>query len=351
MGDREETMRIRNTGDLVLANTGGTFQTETGGTSNFRAGKNAGNSIASGGDHNTVVGDEAGTAITTGLENTLVGSSAGAANSTGSDHTMIGRQTGFNTATSGSDIPMGNTFVGRFAGYSNTTGSGNVYIGYRATGEYGAGHLVTTGSKNTILGGYNGNQGGLDIRTTSNNIVLSDGDGNPRVQISANGLMNVKPTTGDVIFATSSHGANTSNSLFVGINSSALSFNVTTNGDVTNTNNSYGALSDVKLKENIIDALSQWNDIKALTVRKYSMKADSLDAPNMLGVVAQEVEAAGMGGLITERPDKGLDGTLLDTTTKSVNYSILYMKAVKALQEAMTRIEALETKVTALEGA
>ena len=36
---------------------------------------------------------------------------------------------------------------------------------------------------------------------------------------------------------------------------------------------------------------------------------------------------------------------------KGVNYSILYMKAVKALQEAMTRIETLETKVAALESA
>ena len=35
---------------------------------------------------------------------------------------------------------------------------------------------------------------------------------------------------------------------------------------------------------------------------------------------------------------------------KEVKYSILYMKAVKALQEAMTRIETLETKVTTLEG-
>jgi hypothetical protein len=43
--------------------------------------------------------------------------------------------------------------------------------------------LVTTGSNNTILGAYNGNQGGLDIRTSSNNIVLSDGDGNPRLYI------------------------------------------------------------------------------------------------------------------------------------------------------------------------
>ena len=48
----------------------------------------------------------------------------------------------------------------------------------------------------------------------------------------------------------------------------------------------------------------------------------------------------------------------LGTVTKQVNYSILYMKAVKALQEAMTRIETLETqnasfeaRITALEGA
>ena len=43
--------------------------------------------------------------------------------------------------------------------------------------------------------------------------------------------------------------------------------------------------------------------------------------------------------------------TLKVDTTKSVKYSVLYMKAVKALQEAMARIETLETKVAALESA
>ena len=38
-------------------------------------------------------------------------------------------------------------------------------------------------------------------------------------------------------------------------------------------------------------------------------------------------------------------------TVKSIKYSILYMKAIKALQEAQTRIETLETKVKALEDA
>ena len=36
---------------------------------------------------------------------------------------------------------------------------------------------------------------------------------------------------------------------------------------------------------------------------------------------------------------------------KEVKYSILYMKAIKALQEAQARIETLETKVKAWEDA
>ena len=36
---------------------------------------------------------------------------------------------------------------------------------------------------------------------------------------------------------------------------------------------------------------------------------------------------------------------------KTVKYSVLYMKAIKALQEAMAKIETLETKVKTLEDA
>jgi hypothetical protein len=66
-----------------------------------------------------------------------------------------------------------NTAVGAVALLNATTGS-NTAVGYRS------GYLITTGTKNTILGRYTGNQGGLDIRTASNYVVLSDGDGNPR---------------------------------------------------------------------------------------------------------------------------------------------------------------------------
>jgi hypothetical protein len=43
-----------------------------------------------------------------------------------------------------------------------------------------------------------------------------------------------------------------------------------------NTNNSYGSLSDVKLKENIIDAsFRSGSDIKALQVRNYNFKPET----------------------------------------------------------------------------
>jgi hypothetical protein len=126
------------------------------------------------------------------------------------------------------------------------------------------------------------------------------------------------------------------------------SFSVLTNGNVQNTNNSYTAISDIKLKENIVDAGSQWADLKALRVRNYNLKEGQTH--KQIGLVAQEVETISPG-LVYESPDRDADGNDLGTVTKSVNYSVLYMKAVKALQEAMERIEALEAKIAALEGA
>jgi len=130
-----------------------------------------------------------------------------------------------------------------------------------------------------------------------------------------------------------------------------LVFQVMADGDCENTNNAYGAISDVKLKENIVDANSQWDDLKAIQVRNYSFKKEtSYETHRQIGLIAQEVEQVSPG-LVTESPDRDAEGNYLGTVTKSVNYSVLYMKAVKALQEAMERIETLEAKVAALESA
>jgi hypothetical protein len=101
------------------------------------------------------------------------------------------------------------------------------------------------------------------------------------------------------------------------------------------------------MKTDIVDAGSQWSDIKAMRFRKFKMKDDPSGLVQ-LGVVAQEVELTSPG-LVDEHQDRDAEGNDLGTTTKSVKTSVLLMKAAVALQEAMARIETLEAKIAALE--
>jgi hypothetical protein len=121
------------------------------------------------------------------------------------------------------------------------------------------------------------------------------------------------------------------------------------NGTFNSRTNTYTSVSDINLKQDIIDASSQWNDIKNLTVRKFRLKDEVAADPNYpyhIGVVAQELELISPN-LVEDIPNyKFIDGEkVVDGHIKTVKYSILYMKAIKALQEAMERIEKLEAKL------
>jgi hypothetical protein len=155
---------------------------------------------------------------------------------------------------------------------------------------------------------------------------------------------NASSTQANLLFSNTRAGG-TSNYYMLGYANSVNTFIVYSNGNVQNSNNSYAAISDVKLKENIVDATSQWDDLKALQVRKYNFKEGQTHT--QIGLVAQEVELVSPG-LVGESIDRDEKGNDLGTVTKSVNYSVLYMKAVKALQEAMERIETLEADVAQL---
>ena len=155
---------------------------------------------------------------------------------------------------------------------------------------------------------------------------------------------------------------------------------ILSDGDVKNHDNSYGSISDERIKQDIRDSNSQWDDIKAVKVRNYKKKDDVRQygdkAWEQIGVIAQELEDAGMDKLVKESDPTSADilsdssfGTLYEDgdtipegkkigdvkevkqKIKGVSYSVLYMKAIKALQEAMAKIETLETKVKTLEDA
>jgi len=330
---------------------------------------------------NTAVGVNALNGNSTGSGVTAVGSSALPV-STASNNTAVGRVSG-NSTTSGSD----NTFIGMQSGYSNVTGSSNVYAGvsagYTATGSsntfigQGSGELISTGAKNSILGRYNGNQGGLDIRTLSNHIVLSDGDGNPRL------IFNNASPPDALIGCTSNSGVQTataggfvcdgSNHLWVtrsggggstmnvGRTSSAGTgaliewwYNGSNNGTVSTngTNTSYGTSSDYRLKENISPMTGALAIVAQLKPCTYKWKVDGSDGQ---GFIAHELQAVVPECVIGEKDavetyidDNGNEQTR--PKYQGIDTSFLVATLTAAIQEQQATITALTARVTALEG-
>jgi hypothetical protein len=138
-----------------------------------------------------------------------------------------------------------------------------------------------------------------------------------------------------------------SNPLYRGysLNSGSPVFNVANNGNVSNTNNSYGAISDAKLKENIVDATPKLVDLMQVKVRNYNLIGEST---KQLGVVAQELETV-FPSMIEETLDRDAEGNDLGTTTKSVKYSVFVPMLIKAMQEQQAMLQLLTDRISQLE--
>ena len=114
------------------------------------------------------------------------------------------------------------------------------------------------------------------------------------------------------------------------------------NGNIANANNSYGAISDIKIKENIVDASPKLNKLLNVKVRQYNLKDNA--SLNQIGVIAQELETV-FPSMVEEIKDIDADGNDLGTTTKTVKYSVFVPILIKAIQEQQEIIEQLKGKV------
>ena len=214
------------TGDFNVAIGHNALTAQNGASGNTVIGGNAGAQVTSG-SSNTFVGCSAGDVATTGSFNLAVGPNALGATTTGSCNVAIGSNsllgvTTVNLLTAvgvnslcGNTTGTQNTGVGWSVLSTNTTGSNNTALGYRAgvalSGSNNtivgnnagaalgvsssntlignsAGVNLTTGSCNTLVGGYGG------TTTLSNNVVLSDGAGNIKLQVNENGAVGVGTT-------------------------------------------------------------------------------------------------------------------------------------------------------------
>ena len=298
--------------------------------------------------NNTAVGYQAGYANTTGASCTFVGKGAGIANTTGNTNVFVGSSAGAANTTSGDS-----TYIGEAAGNA-ATGAGNTFVGNAS------GAAITTGARNTIIGTYQGNSGGLDIRTASNYIVLSDGSGNPRFYINNDAQSFSSASVGDFIQkwslgTTSTDGLivtyptvtpnNTSRFFFRGSDSTNTKIDIYSNGTISNRTGTYNSLSDAKLKENIVDATPKLTKLMDVKVRNYNLIGDEL---KQIGFVAQELEQV-FPNLIDNVPDFDENREPTGEVTKGVKLTVMIPILVKAIQEQQALITALTTRITALE--
>jgi hypothetical protein len=259
------------------------------------------------GVENTAVGKASLTFNTTGSYNVAIGKDALISNTTASNNTAVGYQAGYSTTTGGTS-----TYIGYQAGYTNTTNDYNTYVGwqagYTATGRNNtfvgleSGKLMTTGIKNTILGAYNGNTGGLDIRTSSNYIVLSDGDGNPCIV--------TKYAGGTWLYGNIGTGAGTN----------AIKYNTTSKELTYDT-------SSARYKDNIRDSVYGLDAVMALRSTMFEYKKEQRTD---VGLIAEEVDL-----VIPELVGKNSEGQ-----PDSVSYDRMVSVLVKAIQELKTEFDA-----------
>jgi hypothetical protein len=160
-------------------------------------------------------------------------------------------------------------------------------------------------------------------------------------------VVNAAATTPRGYFSQFTGGGNdTSSYHFIGNTSSADRIVIYGNGNIQNTNNSYGALSDIKLKENITDATPKLADLMQVRIVNFNLKSEP--EHKQIGVIAQELEQI-FPALIEETSDRNDEDGAESTTTKSVKYSVFVPMLIKAIQEQQALITSLTERITALE--
>ena len=243
------------------------------------------------------------------------------------------------------------------------------------------------GSTGLGLAGSGNRNNAIYLNSTTNTIQFHTGDGNEKARITSGGFLKASNTG---IYNNASIGyhelksnasdewtvyiSNTSaspygirlqypnaspnngtNSFIYADDSTALRFEVRSNGGIENYQANNVNLSDERTKKDIIPLESYWDKFKAIEIVKFKYKDQTHDDFN-IGVIAQQVEAVAPEFIDVDgwdnRPKLDEDGNEIvsnEEPLKSVYTSDLHHATIKVLQEAMAKIETLEAKIAILE--
>jgi hypothetical protein len=270
---------------------------------------------------------------------------------------------GIDSGSSNGQLALYTTASGTSTERVRVDASGNVGIGTSSptsrltigTGSYSAAASGTTGMYTTATGLEMLSDSYFFGSRTGSTRAIIDSSGNLLVGTNSNyaisGTNLICASTANCITANTTAAAGSGWFLFGGYSDAAnvntagtLRFRVTDNGNVANSNGVYGAISDAKLKENVVDATPKLDKLNQVRVVNYNLIGDT---QKQIGVIAQELEQI-FPSMIEETPDRDKDGNDLGTTTKAVKYSVFVPMLIKAIQEQQALITKLQADVAAL---
>ena len=360
----------------------GELQTPTAGTSNLALGVDAGIAIASGGNYNVLIGDNAGEAITTGVESVAVGYDALKTNTEANYNTAVGASaledatdahscvavgrgalavvtTGVYNIAIGRDaadaLTVGerNVAIGAFALDAETTSDQSTAVGYAALGAqanvsnvnanntavgYSSGPAITTGRYNTMIGSHSG-------------MVLSTGNDNTYLGYSNSA--SAGDVTDEVVIGRDCTGAGDNTARF-----GYAGHTATLNIDGSDT--SWAAASDERLKTQIKSCdigLDFIYDLRPITYRFRAQK----DVPTEMSQYDPDSDEVCNGsgktnhGFIAQEVKQAIDShNLADghniwsedpSGTQQIAPGNFMPMAIRAIQELSEKVTMLEEKI------
>lgn len=212
-----------------------------------------------------------------------------------------------------------------FLGLNN----GDSFVLWDATGS-NQNFIMTSGG----AASFNGSLSGITTLTTQ----VGASFGSNAMLVQSGGSM-----TGNHYTALTTTAAGTGYTMFTASANGSTVFNVFGNGNVTNTNNSYGAISDRRFKDNIADAQSAVAILDKIRFRSFDVvrgedsHGQLIDVPvqhTHFGIVAQEVEPVAPWLIDTDKYGY-----------KTARYSYLGVMAAMGVQELSQQMSALSSRL------
>jgi len=212
----------------------------------------------------------------------------------------------------------------------------------------GGDFLLYASSSQAMIMHTNGSQrmrirsnGAIDFNTTSN--IGTTGDGTLNILVSGGDAINLEHTVnGNHVVNIKQSGTTTANYFYFVKNGSGV-------GSIScsTTATSYNTSSDHRLKENVEDMTGAIARVKQLLPKRFNFIADDTNTlvDGFLAHEAQSVVAEAVTGTHNEVDDDG------NAVMQGIDQSKLVPLLTGALKEAIAKIEALETRIEALENA